>query len=257
MTETWRDAVRWLSSWLPMTRDDDRPVDSFRGAFIPDVARSILLRTTKPGDWVWDPFAGSGTTGLVAKELGRECLLSDLNPVRDDILPLNAMDGTVVRVQIQGYPMIKNFMGRQNDDGLFQFDTVILHPPYYNVVAFGDHEKHIPGDLSRCTELDHFYNLWYLVCANIARHVKPGGHVVLVCGDIWVTGEARVEPLAFRCMETILQTLPKSKLKAKQVKNIVGNQAFERRKNFMLSRFYRWKSVRFAHEEIYTVQRGK
>jgi DNA modification methylase len=31
--------------------------------------------TTKPGDWVLDPFAGSGTTGALASRLGRKWVL--------------------------------------------------------------------------------------------------------------------------------------------------------------------------------------
>jgi modification methylase len=34
----------------------------------------ILLATTKPGDLVLDPFFGTGTTGAVAKALGRRCI---------------------------------------------------------------------------------------------------------------------------------------------------------------------------------------
>lgn len=31
----------------------------------------IILASTKKGDYILDPFAGSGTTGVVAKKLGR------------------------------------------------------------------------------------------------------------------------------------------------------------------------------------------
>jgi modification methylase len=31
----------------------------------------VLLASTKPGDVVLDPFFGTGTTGAVAKKLGR------------------------------------------------------------------------------------------------------------------------------------------------------------------------------------------
>jgi len=36
-----------------------------------DLLRRIILATTRPGDIILDPFFGSGTTGAVAKELGR------------------------------------------------------------------------------------------------------------------------------------------------------------------------------------------
>src|SRR5205814_4652533 len=39
------------------------------------LVRQMLLPTTRPGDTVLDPFAGSGTTGEVAHELGRNAIL--------------------------------------------------------------------------------------------------------------------------------------------------------------------------------------
>jgi site-specific DNA-methyltransferase (adenine-specific) len=44
------------------------------------VLRRILLASSRPGDWVLDFFAGSGTTGAVAAELGRRFVLVDENP---------------------------------------------------------------------------------------------------------------------------------------------------------------------------------
>ena len=40
----------------------------------------MITAASKPGDFVLDFFAGSGTTGVVSKRLGRRCLLVDNNP---------------------------------------------------------------------------------------------------------------------------------------------------------------------------------
>ncbi|GAA4170481.1 DNA-methyltransferase [Gryllotalpicola koreensis] len=42
--------------------------------------RRMLQASSRPGDWVLDFFAGSGTTGAVAASLGRRFLLIDENP---------------------------------------------------------------------------------------------------------------------------------------------------------------------------------
>jgi hypothetical protein len=42
--------------------------------------RRCILAGSKPGDTVLDPFAGSGTTGRVAVECGRNATLIELNP---------------------------------------------------------------------------------------------------------------------------------------------------------------------------------
>jgi len=61
------------------------PVRSFPGAhfavFPKDLVRPCILAGCPPGQTVLDPFAGSGTVGQVAEELGRDAVLIELNPV--------------------------------------------------------------------------------------------------------------------------------------------------------------------------------
>ncbi len=40
----------------------------------------ILLASTEPGDWVLDPFAGTGTTLVVAEQLGRNAVGMEIDP---------------------------------------------------------------------------------------------------------------------------------------------------------------------------------
>src|SRR5213079_1289150 len=44
------------------------------------IVRRMLQASTRPGDLVLDPFAGSGTLGAVAQALGRRYLLIDASP---------------------------------------------------------------------------------------------------------------------------------------------------------------------------------
>ncbi len=46
----------------------------------PDLIKPCIMAGTKCGDVILDPFAGSGTTGAVALELGRKAVLIELNP---------------------------------------------------------------------------------------------------------------------------------------------------------------------------------
>ena len=56
--------------------------------FIPQVPRFCLRSYTKAGDWVLDPFAGSGTTGLEAVLTQRNAILVDINPLLNHIVPI-------------------------------------------------------------------------------------------------------------------------------------------------------------------------
>ena len=48
--------------------------------FPPELIRPCVLASTKPGDFILDPFFGSGTVGLVAQEENRQYVGIELNP---------------------------------------------------------------------------------------------------------------------------------------------------------------------------------
>ena len=60
--------------------------------FIPHVVRYALKSFTKEGDWVVDPFAGSGTVGVEAYLCRRNSFLLDLNPLLNHMIPLKIYD---------------------------------------------------------------------------------------------------------------------------------------------------------------------
>ena len=50
------------------------------------VLRRIVQASSRPGDWVADLFAGSGTLGAVARQLGRRFVLADSNPEAIEVI---------------------------------------------------------------------------------------------------------------------------------------------------------------------------
>ena len=54
---------------------------SYRACFKPQLPAYFILRHTAPGDLVYDPFAGRGTTALEAALLGRRIASNDINPL--------------------------------------------------------------------------------------------------------------------------------------------------------------------------------
>lgn len=75
------------------------PTEPYTGAhfatFPQRLVEPCIKAGTRPGDTVLDPFAGSGTTGLVAQRLSRRAVLIDLNPeylmqamIRNNNVPL-------------------------------------------------------------------------------------------------------------------------------------------------------------------------
>lgn len=54
---------------------------SYRACFKPQLPRFFIERLTEPGEVVYDPFSGRGTTGLEAALLGRVPFACDVNPL--------------------------------------------------------------------------------------------------------------------------------------------------------------------------------
>ena len=48
--------------------------------FPPELPEICIKAGSREGDTILDPFGGAGTTGLVADRLGRNAILTELNP---------------------------------------------------------------------------------------------------------------------------------------------------------------------------------
>jgi hypothetical protein len=54
---------------------------SYRACFKPQLPEFFISRLTEPGDTVYDPFMGRGTTPIQANLMGRRAIGNDINPV--------------------------------------------------------------------------------------------------------------------------------------------------------------------------------
>ncbi|MBF4637665.1 site-specific DNA-methyltransferase [Clavibacter michiganensis] len=68
------------------------------------VLRRIVQASSRPGDWVLDFFAGSGTTGAAARELGRRFVLVDENPQAVEVMRARLAGGGTVFVEPETEP---------------------------------------------------------------------------------------------------------------------------------------------------------
>jgi hypothetical protein len=56
---------------------------SYRACYKPQLPRLFIEKLTQPGDRVYDPFSGRGTTALEAALLGRRVVANDINPLSE------------------------------------------------------------------------------------------------------------------------------------------------------------------------------
>jgi hypothetical protein len=93
---------------------------SYRACFKPQLPRFFIDRLTDPGDVVYDPFAGRGTTPLEAALAGRVPVASDANPLSAVLLTPRLAPQTTgeVHARLEAIDLGRN---EEAPDGLLTF----------------------------------------------------------------------------------------------------------------------------------------
>ena len=76
----WKEYPEILTNSLWLFKRENSGVHNakYHGNFVPQVPRQLFSRYTKKGDWILDPFMGSGTSLIEAQRMGRNSIGIDL-----------------------------------------------------------------------------------------------------------------------------------------------------------------------------------
>lgn len=96
---------------------------SYRACFKPQLPRFFIERLTQPGDLVYDPFMGRGTTLLEAVLLGRQAAGCDINPLSAILLGPRLEAPSIEQVQRRLVEIKSDFDGPLPENFL-----VFYHP---------------------------------------------------------------------------------------------------------------------------------
>jgi len=250
----WRDYDDLItdSLWLLGARDrSSSHVGDYWGNFVPQIPNQILRRFTRSGDWVVDLFGGMGTTLIECRKLGRHGVGVELNPdvaerSRERIAAADGHATTTASVLVADSTSAEALAAVRHELGLGgrqSADCVFLHPPYHDIIRFGDD----PRDLSNAPSEAEFLSRFDRAVANALALLRADGHVALVIGDAYRRGEWR--PLGFECMERCRRA--GLTLRAINVKDIQGNV----RGKGQASNLWRYRALRegfyvFRHEYV-------
>ncbi|WP_456418893.1 TRM11 family SAM-dependent methyltransferase, partial [Methanocaldococcus infernus] len=178
----------------------------YRGNWAPQVARNLILRYSKEGETVLDPFVGSGTTLIEAKLLFRNAIGVDIN--RDAVmLTLDRLRFNYNPLDINEKPKtwIKVFVGdarnldKVEDESI---DLIATHPPYVNIVKYTK-KSEVDGDLSKVRSVEDFVNEMRKVAREFFRVLKPGRYCAILIGD--TRRNKHHVPVSFRVMQAFLE----------------------------------------------------
>jgi hypothetical protein len=202
---------------------------SYFGRMPPQVVENLLWLYTDPGDMIFDPFAGGGTTIEVSKRMGRPVWASDRIP-STPTLPIHEHDITT------GFPA--DAPGGKKGDNR-KFDFVILDPPYW-MQAKGKYSDD-PEDLGN-QDLPTFLKSWDKVVKVCKAHTKSDGFIAFIVSPCEDKENDIVTDLAFQMYDTCISNKlePKRRIVVTYMQNQANGQQVDwARDNKKLLKDYR------------------
>jgi 16S rRNA G966 N2-methylase RsmD len=192
------------------------------GNFIPQIPHQLMLRYTKKGEWVLDPFVGSGTTLIECRRLGRNGIGIEINPrIVEKAKQLIEKEQNSFNVTIDiitADSTQTDFKKILEERNVKNVQLVIMHPPYHDIIKFSNDLR----DLSNAPTVEKFLEMFGKVLDNIVSVLENGRYLGIVIGDKYSKGEWI--PLGFYVMNEVLKRR-KFILKSIIVKNFEETRA--------------------------------
>ena len=248
LTDIWTDRL-----WIIPQRDNSGAHDGhYHGNFVPQIPYQLLMRYTKAGDFVLDPFAGSGTTLIEAQRMGRNSIGIELQPsvATEAINRIHSesKDGIVADTFVDDSRV---FDTRRILDTykINNVQFIIYHPPYWDIIKFSEDEN----DLSNSETLNEFIDNFRQVVRNTSAILEKGRYCAVVIGDKYANSQ--LVPLGFHCMQAMQQE--GLTLKATIVKNFEETKGKANQKALWRQRALQNGLYLFKHEYIFVFKKEK
>jgi hypothetical protein len=236
------------SLWIFNKRDQSGTHKAdYWGNFIPQIPNQLLRRYTKKGEWVLDPFLGSGTTLIECKRLGRNGVGVELNnSVANITISRLRAEKNPFKVKskiIRGNSIKINYADELKRLKIKSFQFAIMHPPYWDIIKFSDDKD----DLSNAESVDGFLNMFGQIAEKTYTLLDKDRYSAVVIGDKYSAGEWI--PLGFYVMQKMISK--GFKLKSVIVKNFEQTTAKRNQKELWRYRALAGSFYIFKHEYIF------
>lgn len=179
-------------------------IGNYRGNWSPYIPRNLILQYTQPGELVLDQMAGSGTTLVECKLLGRAGIGVDINKAAVMVM----RDRLFFEYKRPSYwppeCLIHTYIGdARNLDRIADetIDLIATHPPYAGIIAYS--KGKVKGDLS-ALKIDEYLQEMQIVAQECFRVLKAGRYCAILIGD--TRKHLHYIPIAYRVMEIFLES---------------------------------------------------
>lgn len=218
---TGREWVKFSKTWFihrPPRRNEEEVLHPAK--FPETMIRSFITFFTKPGELVLDPFLGSGSSLIAARQSNRSGIGIELSSFYAEISK-KRLD----QLEIHGYPPSyqtkKSSFWQvicQNSQNIPIFweeyhlppiDFCITSPPYWNQLKRNTirqksrknqgldtkYSENDPMDLGNLTDYKIFLEMQRKIFGYVYELLKPNGYLVIITNNVFANG--RVYPLAY------------------------------------------------------------
>jgi DNA modification methylase len=241
------------SLWIIGKRDQSGAHKAdYWGNFVPQIPNQFLRRYTKKGDWVLDPFVGSGTTLIECRRLGRNGLGIELNKQVVDSAKSNVRkekNPYKVKIKIINDDSSSiNYKEQLRKNRIKSVQFILMHPPYWDIIKFSNKKN----DLSNAESVDDFLKMFDKVAEKTFTILDKGRYCAVVIGDKYSSGEWM--PLGFYVMQEMLNK--GYKLKSTIVKNLERTTAKRSQEDLWRYRALAGGFYIFKHEYIFLFKKN-
>lgn len=246
------DDILTDSLWMVDRRDSSGVhTAGYWGNFIPQIPNQMMRRYTKPGEWVLDPFAGSGTTLIEGQRLGRNTLGVELQRrMVDHAKQLVSAEPNIHQAVIdvvEGDSTTMDYRDLLANYGQTSVQLVLMHPPYYDIIKFSDDER----DLSNAASVEAFLAMMGSLIEHTSTVLDKGRYLVIVIGDKYAKGDWI--PLGFQTMNEALKR--GFSLKSIIVKNFEDTSGKRNQKELWRYRALAGGFYIFKHEYLFLLRK--
>ncbi len=208
---TGKEWIKFSKSWFihrPPRRKND---EILHPAKYPEtLVEEFISFFTKEGDWVFDPFLGTGSTLIAAGNLKRNAIGIEITEHYSKIASVRVKKEkyqTKISALYGSSEEVKKVLVKNKFSDI-KFDFTITSPPYWNQLernslrqklrsekGLATKYSEIADDLGNIKSYDEFIERQAKIFDNVFDETKTGGYLVIITNNVY--NKSKLYPLAF------------------------------------------------------------